>query len=52
MATSAEFKHGLRLQLSDVKKLLEFLEKETPDTEEAIKKLHEMQQILTESLQD
>lgn len=52
MATTTEFKHSLRLQLADVKKLLEYLDNESPRVDAAVKKLHEMEQILMESLQD
>ena len=52
MVASVEFNHGLRLQLSDVRKLLEYLDNEEPDVAAAVRKLKEMEQILLESLQD
>ena len=52
MATTTEFKHGLRLQLLDVKKLLEYLDNDDPRVDAAVRKLHEMEQVLMESLQD
>ena len=52
MATSTEFKHGLRLQLSDIEELLKYLKKEEPDMDSAVEKLEKMQKIILESLQD
>ncbi|MBR1635571.1 MAG: hypothetical protein IJ682_11020 [Lachnospiraceae bacterium] len=52
MPTATEFKHGLRLQLLDVKKLLEYLHNDDPRVDAAVRKLHEMEQVLMESLQD
>ena len=51
--TNNEFKHNIRLQLSDVQELLQYLKTETPeDKERAIAKLEKMQSILLETLQD
>ena len=52
MATSVEFKHSLRLQLSDIEELLKYLDRDTPDVEAAVEKLEKMKHIVMESLQD
>ena len=47
-----EFKHGLRLQLSDIEVLLKYLKQDTPDVDAAVEKLERMRDILLESLAD
>lgn len=52
MSTSVEFKHSLRLQLSDIEELIKDLKEDTPNVEAALEKLEKMRDIVLASLAD